>query len=113
MLDQLIAAALDDLLHDLPAAPVSRVRLEHVLRRVAQQAATEARNAALLGLRSTQQAADELGITMRMVQAHALRHDIGWKVGPGQYVFRPEDMDALREHLGKRGRPRKSEAIDE
>lgn len=54
---------------------------------------------------TTDEAAAVLGITRRSVQALANRNQIGWRIGR-DWLFRPEDLAALRERVGRVGRPR-------
>ncbi len=56
----------------------------------------------LLSLRTTAQAAAELGISRRRVQALVKSRKLGWRIGQ-EIVLRPEDMAALRER--QPGRP--------
>lgn len=109
MLETIITNALDDLLGDLPARPVSRVTLEHVLRRVAQQAATDARNEALLSLCTGAQAAAELGVKPTTIYRWCKTLALGWTTGR-DIILTPAEVETLRANVRPRqGRPRKAE----
>lgn len=60
-------------------------------------------------LRSTTQAAAELGINPSAVRRMAATHEIGTKLGPRAWVFDDDDMARLRQRsTGKPGRPPKN-----
>lgn len=71
---------------------------------LAQRAYQHGQHEAYRQLVTTDEATDLLGITRRSVQALARRHDIGWRIGR-DWLFRPEDIAALRERVGRVGRP--------
>lgn len=79
----------------------------HVLSTLAQQIAAACGDMELLSLMTTAEVAAELGISERRVRALAAARRVGWKVGRGAWVFRPEDVERLRP--GPPGRPRKGE----
>lgn len=63
------------------------------------------RAAALAELRTTEQVATELGLSVSRVRALARSRRVGWEVGRDrrQILFRPEDVDAMRVRVN--GRP--------
>lgn len=82
----------------------------HDIESLAHVAWTEAQNSVLTGLLSTKDVATLLNISERRVRAIAqrrnARHGVGWKVpGTNTWLFRPEELDALRP--GKPGRPQR------
>lgn len=64
------------------------------------------RTDAIMELMTTEQMADELGISVRRVQVIAKRRGVGWEIGRDR-LFRQEDVEAMRP--GKPGRPRRDE----
>ncbi len=98
----LIASAVEDLTHGGTGRIISEHLAHHICTRLAQQVAAVSSSQTLLSLRTTHQAATELGISRRRVQALARSRDIGWRIGH-EIVLRPEDIDALRER--RPGRP--------
>ena len=106
---QLIEAAvqrgLDDLFpHDAPGASLSRVRVEHILRAVAERAWADGRSSLSFELRTADQTARALDVTPAYVRRLARRHGIGWNIGR-DWLFRPEDVERLRGHLRKSPTP--------
>jgi len=93
---QLIDKALDDLFGDLADATLSRQHVEHVLRTLAQRVATDAANAALMSLLTTQDMAHRLFVSARRVRALARARGVGRQVSRGTWLFRPEDEERLR-----------------
>jgi hypothetical protein len=92
-----VAKGLDALFGDLAgAAPLTRHRVEHVLRIVAHHAATTGGDQALLELMTTEQMAGELGVSERRVRAIAKRRGVGWQISRGVWLFRPADVERLR-----------------
>ena len=85
--------------------PAAGLRVEHLLRQVAQVAYGEGQRQALLSLRTADQVAEQYGITPRRIRAIAQRRGIGWQVPhTRQWLFTPEEADRLRP--GRPGRPR-------
>ncbi len=101
-----IAKAVEGLLGNLYANTVTRAKAEHVLGTMAHQVATAAAHGALLGLMNADDMAARLGISARRVRALAKGRNIGWQVGQGVWVFRPEDVDLLQVRVP--GRPKKA-----
>jgi len=76
----------------------------HVLTRLAFQAFQHGQHVALLGLMDSRQAAAELGISVRRVQALAKARNLGWRTTNGRdVIFRPEDVENMRTRVA--GRP--------
>ncbi len=98
----LVSTAVDDLTGGSRPRIISEHLAHHICTRLAQQVAAVASSQTLLSLLTTNQAATELGISRRRVQALARSRDIGWRIGH-EIVLRPEDIDALRER--RPGRP--------
>lgn len=95
-----IAQAVATLLPD-GAGIVSAPRLRQALDRIGALAFREGQSYALLSLLTVEDVADQLGISARRVRALAAeRHErfgIGYRVpGTGAWLFRPEELDALR-----------------
>lgn len=85
----------------------SPTRAQHVLTRLAYQAYQHGVSQTLLGLRDTRQAAAELGISVRRVQALAKSRNLGWRTTSGRdVIFRPEDIENMRTRIT--GKPRGS-----
>jgi len=95
-LDRLATDAATDLLGGREARTVSAERARHVCDRLAHQAAAHGASALLFALRTSDQAAADLGLTRRAVQALARRRNIGWRIGR-DVLFRPEDIAAMRD----------------
>jgi hypothetical protein len=87
-------ARIDDHLGDpsrrLPPAATTRVALD-----AAWLAYQAGRAAAIAELVTTQQVADDLGITVSLVRRYARERGIGWEIGR-DWLFRPEDVERLR-----------------
>lgn len=96
-----IQQALNDLIPD--GAPVrSPTIIERVVRRIAQRAFAHGQATAWHEARSTEQAAEELGVSVRRVRALARSRGLGTRIGR-DLLFTPEDVDAMRER--RPGRP--------
>lgn len=78
----------------------------HAAQRLAHEAYQLGRHDALLELRTTEQAAAELGIDRTRVHRIATERSLGWLVSPRTRVFTAADIDAMRERTP--GRPRKT-----
>lgn len=83
--------------HNSPAV-ATRIALD-----AAHRAYQAGRDQAVMELMTADEAAHELGISKRGVLWHAQHNNIGWNVGRAAYVFRPEDIERMRELA----RPRK------
>lgn len=66
------------------------------LNELAHRAYQHGRSAAVLELRTTDDAVDELGVTRAWVNRMAARHEIGWKTGRVR-LFMPGDIEELRQ----------------
>jgi sirohydrochlorin ferrochelatase len=101
--------AIDQALNDIEAQHAGNrpVILRHILTRLAQQAESAGRDDALLSLRTTQQAADELGIGRLRVQRIAREMDLGWDSGR-DIILTPDDIEVMRQRNTAPGRPRKT-----
>lgn len=95
-LDDPIRHALDDLglapdnEHSIPG----RATIEHIVRRLAQEAYEAGRHDALTGIVTLRQAADELGIDPTHLSRRANALGLGWKTGTVR-LFTREDMARL------------------
>ena len=92
------------------AGTITESRLRTALSKVAQEAFSAGQSYALLSLMTSEDVAEQFGVTPRRIRAIAkIKHEqfgIGWQVtGTSQWLFRPSEIDALRP--GKIGRPRK------
>lgn len=105
-LAQMVESAADDLLGGQEARTITRVRAVHALSVLAQRIATDAANAALLSLLTTDDMAARLNVSARRVRALARARNVGWQVSRGTWIFRPDDIEKLRPYTA--GRPRKS-----
>lgn len=103
LIEGAVTRALDDLFQDLPARPLTRHRVEHVMRGLAQRVASDASGETLLSLLTTQDMAERLGVSVQRVRALAKARGVGWQVSRGTWVFLPEDVERLRP--GPVGRP--------
>lgn len=63
----------------------------------------------VLELLTTEQAAAQLGVSERHVRRIARERSLGWQIQDGVWLFRPGDVDAMRERA-PRGRPRSARA---
>ena len=99
--------ALDTLFGNREIATLSRERVAHVMRGVAQHAATMGRDEALLSLKTTHDLAREWGVSLRRAQAivkHAnARWGVGMRVGR-DWIVTSEEAERIRP--GEPGRPR-------
>ena len=71
-------------------------RLLHILTQVAQVAWKLGCTDAVMELKTSTQATAELGISKRRVNALAKSRNVGWQVGAGIWLFRPDDIDNMR-----------------
>jgi Helix-turn-helix domain len=86
--------------------------IEAVLRKAVHDAREAALAEAAFDLYSVQQVADELGVSERRVQQLAQSRGVGAQLGRGgTWVFRRQDIEALRER--KAGRPPKQHVEEE
>lgn len=113
--EQLISQKIEDLLQVfLPhgAGQMTAVRLKSALEQVAQVAFTQGEHYALISLLTVEDVAREFGISEQRVRAIAQeKHDrfyVGRKVGRNMWLFRPEELEALRP-APKAGRPKKGQ----
>lgn len=99
--------AIEQALNDITSQQAGNrpVILRHILTRLAQQAESAGRDNALLSLRTTAQAADELGISPRTARLIARQRGLGWDAGR-DLVLTTDDIDQMRDRSGP-GRPRK------
>jgi hypothetical protein len=63
------------------------------------------RHDAIRELLTATQVADELGVTKAAVIRLAQRRGVGWQLDRGYWLFRPDDVAAMRERLPA-GRPK-------
>lgn len=101
MTDDLINNALAALLPSGAAGTVTPDRARHVLAQLAAAVREDAENSVLTSLLTINDVAETLGISARRAKALARnRHErfgVGWQVpGTGQWLFRPEELEALR-----------------
>ena len=75
----------------------------------AHVAYTAGRHAAVAELLTTEQAAHALGVGMPHVRTLAERFGVGWQISRGVWLFRPEEVEAMRERNTARGRPRRED----
>ncbi len=107
--DGLIAQSIDQAVTDLiphGAGVVHEHRLRHILNRVAQNAATAGAHAALLGLRDSDELAQDWGVSKRRAQAHCAHLHERWGVGRkagNAWLLTAEEAEAHRP--GPAGRP--------
>lgn len=100
LVDQQIEGAME---HMFPhgAGRTNHTRVKHHLDTVAQVAFREGRSYALMSLMSAEEAAEELGVTVRRVRAIAKwRHERGFPLGSkigGRWIFTPECVEGMRE----------------
>jgi hypothetical protein len=88
-------------------SPVTRYRDAAIIARALHEGYRRGRVDALADLLTTEQVAAELGLTAPRIRALAQSRNVGWKIGR-DYLFRPEDVAALRVRIP--GRPRKPPA---
>lgn len=100
-------AAIDDLTGG-GLRPASMAACETVCVRLAHYAYTAGRAAAIPELLTTDQAAADLGITVGRVRQIAPLLGVGWKLGPGTWLFRPEDIATMRARVTRAGRPKRA-----
>jgi hypothetical protein len=101
-----IDRAVDALTGPHGARTVTATLARHVCEQLAQRAYQAGRDAAIMELRTSDQAADAVGRSGPWVRAAATRHGVGWRVGR-DWVFRPDDIERLRAiaAAAKPGRP--------
>jgi hypothetical protein len=85
-------------------ATANRIALD-----AAYQAYRQGKHDAITELITTDRAAEMIGISQSRIAHLARAHDIGWQIGPRARVFRPEDVEAMRQiSTGRVGRPKRS-----
>lgn len=109
LIDQEIQSALDALLQNKPGGTVTRQRLQTVLERTAQRVANYSRNDILLNLKTSADVAEFYQCSKQAINNRANRlksrfGNFGWQIGPGMWVFTPEEVERLRP--GPSGRPK-------
>lgn len=106
------APIIDDAVDALASRP--RVITETVARAVVARAVHEARERALADAGADLYDADtvglELGIGGRMVRRIAAERHLGARLGEKTWVFRRQDIDAMRERAPRGPRPRPTPA---
>lgn len=95
----------DDLARIHPAAVSRPVPLRTVLSAALHRAYQCGMHEAYRQLRTSDEAAAELGVLPRTVRKHARNYNIGWRIGR-DILFRPEDMERLRGIVGRPPGPR-------
>lgn len=102
-----IDRAVDALVGSNGARTVTETRARHVCELLAQRAYQAGRDAAIMELRTSDEAAAAVNRSAPWVRAIAAKHGIGWRVGR-DWVFRPDDIERLRVIVAaaKPGRPR-------
>jgi hypothetical protein len=110
LISQEIQSALDALLQDKPGGTITRLRLQTVLERTAQRVAGYSRDDILLSLKTSADVAELYQCSKQAINKRANRlktkfGDFGWQIGPGLWVFTPEEVERLRP--GPSGRPTK------
>lgn len=105
LIESAVCRALEALQQRTPA--ITNTFGQHVLERLAREVRTATADMLLLSLLDTAAMAAQLGVSGARVRALAAARRVGWKVGRGAWVFRPEDVERLRP--GPPGRPRKGE----
>lgn len=94
---------------DLTARPLVSPAIASRIALDAAHAAYQAgRAAAVAELMTTEQAARSIGRAPRTVQQLARAHGIGWQISRNTWLFRPEDVEQLRDRPV--GRPKRSRA---
>ncbi|MBX6722063.1 MAG: hypothetical protein IRY92_02305 [Dactylosporangium sp.] len=101
----ILRALVDDLARIHPAAISRPVPLRTVLSAALHRAYQAGMHEAYRQLRTSDEAAAELGVLPRTVRKHARNYNIGWRVGR-DILFRPEDMERLRGIVGRPPGPR-------
>ena len=104
VLTPVIAAGVSDLV-DRPRL-ISESVARTVLARVAWESYQRGRADAMRDLVTTRQVADALGLSPLRVRQLAASRGIGWQVDGTCWLFRVQDVEALRPRPGP-GRPRK------
>lgn len=74
------------------------------LAELSQRSAQHGAHVALASLRTSEDVAEDLGLTLRAVQALGRRYDLGWWTGRDR-IYRPEDIEVLRNRRSP-GRPK-------
>lgn len=107
-LDPEIARTVKTILYRHPAFEDDERFVRAHLAELAHRAFQHGQSAARLDLRTTTQAADQLGMSVAWVRRVAGQEQIGWKVDR-DWVFTGENVEQLRARIGSRpvGRPRK------
>ena len=94
LLSDPIGRALDDLGVTRGLPVVSPTTIEHIVRRLAQEAYETGRHDALTGIVTLRQAADELGVDPTHLSRRANALGLGWKTGTVR-LFTREDVARL------------------
>lgn len=106
-MNDIVTTKLDTLIETLlphgGGGTITEHRLRWALEMVAQVAWSEGETSALMALMTTEQVADQLGVSERRVRALATDRGVGWQVSRGTWLFRPGDIELLRPIT--RGRP--------
>lgn len=102
-----ITRTADQLVRRHPAFEADERFIHDRLGELAYRAYQRGADEALLSLRDSQQAAEELGITVRQIRAYASTYGLGWKTAR-DWVFLPSDIDIMRSRRGQVGRPKQS-----
>jgi len=89
------------------ARTITQTSAAHVLGNLAQQLRQIMQSEYALSLMTTDEVAAQLRISSRRVRALAVSRQIGWQAGRGVWVFRAEDVEAMRVRIP--GRPRATE----
>ena len=101
----ILRTLVDDLARIHPAAISRPVPLRTVLSAALHRAYQAGMHEAYRQLRTSDEAAAELGVLPRTVRKHARNYNIGWRIGR-DILFRPEDMARLRGIVGRPPGPR-------
>ena len=101
----ILRTLVDDLARIHPAAVSRPVPLRTVLSAALHRAYQSGMSEAYRQLRTSAEAAAELGVQRVTVLKHARRQHIGWRIGR-DILFRPEDMERLRGIVGRPPGPR-------
>jgi len=98
-------ALVDGLAHIHPAVVSRPVPLRAVLSAALHRAYQAGMHEAYRQLRTSDEAAAELGVRPVTIRKHARTYGIGWRIGR-DILFRPEDMARLRGIVGRPPGPR-------
>src|SRR5690606_2813538 len=104
-LASIMRTLVDDLARIHPAAVSRPVPLRTVLSAALHRAYQCGMHEAYRQLRTSDEAADELGVRPVTIRKHARTYGIGWRIGR-DWLFRPEDMARLQGIVGRPPGPR-------